>query len=267
MERTILHDMKKPISRPFDGGAGSRHWLTGCIDPDETYGPHVIEHMLRSVGRFDDILDIGAGGGRDLSIAATVAPQSRLHAVECYPPNIERLSLRGIHVARIDIEQERLPYDDGCMDVVIANQVLEHIKEIFWVTHEATRVLRTGGHFIIGVPNVAAFHNRILLMLGRHPTQAKTCSAHVRCFSRHDLMRFFATCWPDGYRLDMFSGSQFYPFPGPIARKLATAMPTLAHSIFFMLRKTRDYDGSLASYPERVMLETNYRTTETPLKA
>jgi predicted SAM-dependent methyltransferase len=79
-----------------------------------------------------------------------------------------------------DIECDRFPFADETVDLVVANQILEHVNEIFWVLHECARVLRLGGILVIGVPNLASFHNRVLLAAGRQPTSLINASAHVR---------------------------------------------------------------------------------------
>ena len=88
----------------------------------------------------------------------------------------------------IDLEKDIFPYDNDFFDVIIVNQILEHTKELFWIFHEATRVLTVGGKLIIGVPNLASLHNRILLLTGQHPTPIKSSSPHVRGFTRPDLL-------------------------------------------------------------------------------
>lgn len=242
------------------GSVGGAHAMARFIDHDETYGPQVVEAMLRAAMPFSTVVDVGAGAGRDLGIARAVCPHGALHAVECYPDNVRLLRERGYTVHAVNIEEDPLPFADESIDVVLSNQVLEHVKELFWIFHEMARVLRVGGVCILGVPNLSALHNRLLMLFGGHPTQSKMCSAHVRCFSKGDFGLFLDECWPGGFRLEKFMGSQFYPFPGPVARRLAGAFPTLAHTIFFMLRKTRPYDGAFCRYPVLARLETNYRT-------
>ncbi len=80
----------------------------------------------------------------------------------------------------------------------------------------------------------------------------------MRPFSKRDTMRFLDACWPGGYELVDFAGAQFYPFPRVIARPLAALWPTAAFSIFFLLRKTREYGGEFVAYPKRAQLETNF---------
>ena len=73
-------------------------------------------------------------------------------------------------VHSLNIENDSLPFPNGSVDVLILNQVLEHTKEILWIFHETTSALRVGGKVILGAPNLAAGHNRILLVFGKQPS-------------------------------------------------------------------------------------------------
>ncbi len=177
------------------------------------------------------------------------------------PTNILNLESKNIKTYQINIETECLPFENESIDLVICNQILEHTKEIFWILHEISRILKINGHLIIGVPNVASLHNRIGLLIGKHPTQAKTCSAHIRCFSKNDFLLFLEECVGAGYSLKSFDGSQFYPFPPFLAQPLAHFLPSMAFSIFFLLQKTKVYKESFLEYPGKANLETNFKVT------
>jgi SAM-dependent methyltransferase len=198
----------------------------------------------------------GAGAGRDLELVKLAYPAVRTIAVECV--NTERLRQKFDAVYSVDIERDVLPLADRSLDLVIANQVLEHLKEIFWVWHEVSRVLRVGGHFLVGVPNIASLHNRILLAAGQHPTQWKSYSAHVRPFSKPDTLKFVDVCFPGGYELVAFRGSQFYPLPRAISRAMCAIAPAAAAFIFFLFRKQRDYQREFLEHPVKARLETNF---------
>ena len=109
----------------------------------------------------------------------------------------------------MNLELDPLPFEDESIDVVMTNQVLEHVKEIFWILHQASRVLRVGGSMVIGVPNLASFHNRLLLLFGKQPTVIQNHSAHLRGYTRHDILRMFEMIFPGGYRLEDFGARIF----------------------------------------------------------
>lgn len=230
------------------------------IDRSLNYGRKHIEAFLRLVGpnSLNVVLDIGAGRGSDLLLARSVNPSSKLHALEAYPEYRHELREKAITVHSGDAERDSLPFSDGAIDVVIANQILEHLKEIFWVLHEITRVVRVGGHVIIGVPNLASLHNRLLLLLGRQPTCIQNHSAHVRGFTKSDLLNLLEVCFPGGYRLLKFGGGNFYPFPPVAAKPLAALFPNMAWGIFFLLRKERSYGKEFLTHPIEQNLETNF---------
>lgn len=187
------------------------------------------------------ILDLGAGSGTDLmncmkKVAGGGRKRVELWALESYPPNIRKLESQGIHVRRFNIERERFPFEDESMDFVILNQILEHTKEVFWIFSEISRILKKGGGCIVGVPNLASFHNRIALLFGRQPTSIRTLGPHVRGFTKNDFINFVET---DGYfRVEYFAGSNFYPFPPRVSRFLARMFPSHAVSLFWGIRRT-----------------------------
>lgn len=228
------------------------------IDRSLNYGRSVIREFLRRVVENPVVVDIGAGSGTDLRIAGEMCAGAKLHAIECYPPNVAALSAQGIAVHARDIERETLPFREESVDVVIANQVLEHTKEIFWIFHEVSRVLKVGGSFVIGVPNLASLHNRLLLLAGRQPTQIKSNSAHVRGFTVPDLKLFTQSCFPNGYQAVQFAGSNFYPLPGWAARPLARAFPSLAWAVFLRFEKRVPYGRQFLDFPRVNRLETNF---------
>ncbi len=234
--------------------------LSRIIDRTLNYGRPLIRRFLASAHRqaFRTVLDIGAGQGADLMLARAVDSAAELHAVEVFPPNQAELQRKGVVVHALNLEHDRFPFSNGSVDVVVANQVLEHVKEIFWIFHEVTRVLRVGGSVIIGVPNLASLHNRLLLMCGLQPTCLQNHSAHVRGYTKGDLLKFLELCFPGGYRLMQFGGSNFYPFPARVATPLARAFPNLAWGIFLRFEKLRVYEREFLNHPTAGELETNF---------
>lgn len=230
------------------------------IDRSLNFGRPIIRSFLERAKPYRRVLDIGAGQGADLMAARAVQPDCELQAVEAHPPYAERLRQRGVAVAALDLERDALPCADATIDVVIANQILEHTKEVFWIFHEIARVLTLGGQLIVGVPNLASAHNRLLLLLGRQPSVIKTASAHVRGFTRPDLLQFLQAASPGVFVLRDHAGANFYPLPPVLARPLASALPSLAWGLFLRLQKEREYQGEFVAFPARARLETNFYT-------
>jgi SAM-dependent methyltransferase len=210
--------------------------------PTLNYGRDIVGSWARRApgSAVVEVLDLGCGAGTDLrNIAECALPrQTHLHGVDVLARVLDLAKESGVSDVRgLDIEHQRLPFADATFDYVVANQVLEHTKEIFWIVAEVVRVLKPDGLFCVGVPNLASFHNRVLIMLGQEPTTARIAGPHVRTFTRPGLTQFLEL---GGYLcvIDL-AGSNFYPFPPRIARHVARAWPTGAVSLFLLSRRTR----------------------------
>ena len=77
---------------------------------------------------------------------------------------------------------EALPLDDNTFDIVIANQVLEHVENIIGLVYEVHRVLKPGGLFIAHCPYFRSSWAWI------DPT-------HIRGFSVNSLDYFSENTW------------------------------------------------------------------------
>lgn len=198
------------------------------------------------------------GGGTDLlNIKSSVTGNSKieLFGIECYEPNVKQAKGRRIEVFPTNIEKDSIPVDDDYFDVVIANQIIEHTKEIFWIFSEISRALKKGGILIVGVPNLASLHDRILLFLGGRPTSIETLGPHVRGFTAPSFKRFIEA---DGYfKVLRISGCNFYPFPPPVSKFLSKLFPTLSVSLFFLIKR-QNKQGNFIHVLDTRFYETPY---------
>ncbi|MFA4901975.1 MAG: class I SAM-dependent methyltransferase [Desulfobaccales bacterium] len=224
-------------------------WIERGIDYDLDCGRPTICEFLQTVSPFDSVVDIGAGRGHDLSTAKKFSGNAILTGLDSNSERVRGLKDQGFNAFLMSIEKDKYPFASESIDVFIANQVLEHTKEIYFIFHEVTRCLRVGGHFIVGIPNIASLHNRFLLLMGIQPTQARNYGEHVRAFTKNDFVNFLSRVWPGGYEIESFRGSQFYPFPGFMARRLSLFLPNCSFCIYFLLRKTKKYYREFLDYP------------------
>lgn len=237
---------------------GSESRLT-MVDHNETYGRHILEKICKKITILN-CLDIGCGDGIDLMVVKKYHPECRLIGIDFNPQKFHQLQSSGIQPLRLNIEKDPLPFKNNSIDFVIANQVFEHIKERFWINHEIFRVLRIGGHLFVGVPNLLSLHNRILMILGFHPTQYKLISAHVSPYSKKDIIKFYKIIGNKFCVIKGFFGAQFYPFPKRIARLLSFFLPNLSFSIFFLIQKVNEYNNVFLEWPLIARLESNFRS-------
>jgi hypothetical protein len=228
------------------------------IDRLLNFGRPQIRNFLKHIPQANTILDIGAGSGADLSIAKEIHPHAKPLGVEGFSPYAQKLRSQGVNIYELNIEKDPLPFEAESIDVVMANQVLEHIKEIFWIFDQLSKVIKVNGHLIVGVPNLASLHNRILLSVGSQPTSIRVSSAHVRGFTRRGLLQFFKDVAPGLYTLEKYQGANFYPFPPVLAKPLAKLCPGMAVGTFMLFQKKRSYQGEFLEFAAPGKLETNY---------
>ena len=91
-----------------------------------------------------------------------------------FAPTIRDLDL---DIRKSNFEIETLPFEDEVFDVVLFNEVFEHLRiDLIFTMSEAHRVLKKGGALLLSTPNMRSL--RGLWMLLRH---------HTSCHIGHDL--------------------------------------------------------------------------------
>lgn len=106
---------------------------------------------------------------------------------------------------------------------------------------EIHRVLKCGGLLIFSVPNLAAFHNRLLLLFGKQPSCIHIVGPHIRGYTLKELSSFLTTF--DLFRLVRIRGSGIYPLPRFIAKFATTLFKTYSIYFILVLKKVRDAEG------------------------
>lgn len=192
--------------------------------------------MVGSPGASNSVLlDVGCWDGAQTEKRAEALNARRLLGIEIFEGPATAAAGRGIEVARIDLESERFPWPDESVDVVVCNQVLEHLKNIWLPMSEMHRVLRPGGYAVLSVPNLASLHNRVLLALGRQPTSIRVLGPHVRGYTFREFCDLVEL---DGaYTIEHKRGAGFYPVPSPWSAPLSTLWRSASHTIVVLARK------------------------------
>jgi glycosyltransferase involved in cell wall biosynthesis/ubiquinone/menaquinone biosynthesis C-methylase UbiE len=115
------------------------------------YAPWMPEVMEFARHSGEDLLEIGAGVGTDLSqFASHGAKVTDLDLSAGHLAHArENFSLRNLQARFIHHDAETLPFDDNSFDVVYSNGVLHHTPNTRQVVEEVRRVLRPGGKAIV----------------------------------------------------------------------------------------------------------------------
>lgn len=95
------------------------------------------------------VLDIGCGIGQYVRHLRAFTPS--VYGVDIDAARVQRgaADLPGLLVAA----SERLPFRANVFDLVLLNEVIEHVADDDATLREAVRVLRPGGHTVVFAPN------------------------------------------------------------------------------------------------------------------
>lgn len=198
-----------------------------------------IERLLRGVAdghREATLLDVGCWDGELSGRCGAALGAQRMLGVEVYEGPAAEAEAKGLEVARVDLESGRFPWEDGSVDVVVCNQVLEHLKNVWLPMTEMHRVLRPGGHAILSVPNLASLHNRALLALGRQPTSIRVLGPHVRGYAFGEFRDLVSL--GGAYEVERALTAGFYPLPAAWSRPFSTLWKSAGHTTVVLARKT-----------------------------
>lgn len=98
------------------------------------------------------ILEIGSSSGYLLREIKMSFPDSFLIGSDCIPEPLENIAKKISDIPLIQFDLVNCPLPDNCVDVVVALNVLEHIKEDENALRQINRILKHGGYAIIEVP-------------------------------------------------------------------------------------------------------------------
>lgn len=108
-----------------------------------------------------------------LDVACGVSTLGKAFSTQVYGldmnPQAVKVARKNDIKAQIGNVEEKWNYPDAYFDIVIASHIIEHVVNPDQFILEARRVLKKGGLFIVATPNLAAWFNRILLLLGFQP--------------------------------------------------------------------------------------------------
>jgi len=136
------------------GGFAALHWLAASR----------AEHIPPAVSPDALLVDLACGGGL---MAPHVARLGYRHV------GVD-LGLAGLQVARqhgvvpVRASVLAVPLADGCADVVVAGEVLEHVADDGQVIAECARLLRPGGTLVIDALPATWLADLLMVKIGEH---------------------------------------------------------------------------------------------------
>ena len=208
---------------------------------------------LLDAARGTRLLDIGCDDGERTLDFARRAQATEIFGFEAVEERAELARERGIEVAVADAN-DGLPYEDGHFDLVVSNQVIEHVHDTDLFVRECFRVLRPGGIAVVSTENLASWHNVFALLMGWQPFSLSNVSdataglgnplaiyrgqphhyppswRHVRVFAYQGLRELFQE---HGFAVEEVRGAGYFPLPAKVGRHNAR------HAVFLTVAARR----------------------------
>ena len=135
------------------------------------------------------VLDLGCRYG---ALTRAYAEGNSVVGMDVDTNALETAATLGIETRFGDVE-EPLPFESETFDVVVAGELLEHLRDPDAVVAEARRVLRPGGRFVGSVPNFFRLRNRLAMLAGRPLDHDPT---HLHIFDEAALRKLMSG-WND----------------------------------------------------------------------
>ena len=196
-------------------------------------------------------LELGPGDGSFTLELGEAIGTDKLHIVDVMDDFIQKCKAIGIEARYGDLN-EPLPFKDESFDVVVANQVLEHLYNTDLFITEIHRILKPSGYAIISTPNLAGWHNIACLFMGWVPFSVSLlqntgvgnplipiCKEPIDHYPEHyriptyrglkEMLSYY------GLACEKIVGTGYYPLPPGLISRLASYLDP-RHSVILAIK-------------------------------
>ncbi|OGG15046.1 hypothetical protein A2875_01390 [Candidatus Gottesmanbacteria bacterium RIFCSPHIGHO2_01_FULL_46_14] len=222
---------------------------------------------LLQVSQKARVLDIGCGDGKNTLRFQQAIGCEKITGIDGVRGRLDAAKKRGVLALHADLEK-RWPFKSATMDVVITNQVIEHIVDLDNFIMEVWRVLVPGGYCVVSTENLASWHNIASLVLGfqdfshhliKRAHVGNPLSPHYNektaSWSKKDNSGFDDSTYPHikiltlksliavfeayGFSFEQRLGSGYYPFVSGMSRLATWLDPFHSHFITIKVQKPK----------------------------
>ncbi len=190
------------------------------------------------------ILDLGCGHGSNSRVLFGDRPDLDVIGLD-----VSAKAVTGYLEVRPGLvgDAEHLPFTSDSFDLVVSDDVVEHLVDTDGYAREIHRVLKPGGHLALSTPNLAAWFNRISLLVGLQPAYSEVSFekvfgrpgsdivGHLRLFTCTSVVQFLEY---HGFDVIEVRSAPFGALPTPARQidKVAAKLPKLGANTVVLAR-------------------------------
>lgn len=201
----------------------------------------VRRHLTAREGRYQ-VLDLGCGAGTTSAVLFDDHDRFRVTGADVSTTALQQYRATTTNPGVL-LDAQRLPFPDNTFDVVVSDDVVEHLVDTDAYAREIHRVLRPDGWLFLTTPNLAAWFNRLGLLVGVQPAFSEVSFekvfgrpgwdivGHLRLFTHRSIKEFLDH---HGFTLVECVGARFDALPkrltaidGLLARRASIAGNTV----------------------------------------
>lgn len=173
------------------------------------------------------VLDCGCWTGEFTKQIAEEIGTKNVFGIEINKKAKKKAEEKGIKIVGSDLNK-KWDFEGDSVDVITANQVIEHLYDTDNFVKEIKRILKPNGYAIISTNNLGSWHNFVALLFGYQPFPSDVSNdisigkliklfpgdggswAHLRIFSYYGLKEIFKY---HGFKIEKHIGVGYYPLP------------------------------------------------------
>lgn len=160
------------MSHP-DLAAATTRWFT---DNDRsrsatvTHVPDLVRALepLRQL-KLPRMLDVGCGFGGLGGFVSEHLGIPEVHGIDIDPGVMAEARSKGIKAQLVELGKQPLPFPERHFDFIMSLGMMDYLPTYDAAIIELHRVLRPGGYVLVALPNLASWHNRLMLLMGYQP--------------------------------------------------------------------------------------------------
>ena len=201
------------------------------------------------------ILCLGCNIGDIALSTAREVGTDEIYGIDIQPKFLNESRAKGINVIAADLNK-KFPIKDSSFDVVVSDQVIEHLTDVDNFVKEIFRILKPEGYAVIATENLSSWNNLFALLFGYGPPSL-TYSAerriegsplsphhgenitleyprHVYIFTYQALKEIFSL---HGFTVERLIGGGYYPCPGFLMKIMSKIDPRHSQFLIIKVRK------------------------------